>query len=155
MTISIFYFLQLFRKGSSIVPDVSRAIQEFIDGEKMTELEKKWFDSHEPNPTPTQTPQRDMILSTNDFLGVFLITEPISVLTLLIFIISITCKYWKTKRCSASNRAVEASNTEELFLRFYIEMNGSHTNEYSHIVQGKSDQATPNVSPLEVGVNPK
>ncbi|KAJ8617184.1 hypothetical protein MRB53_013370 [Persea americana] len=50
----------LFRKGSSIVPDVSRAIQEFIDGEKMTELEKKWFNSHEPNPTPTQTPQRDM-----------------------------------------------------------------------------------------------
>ncbi|RWR91361.1 glutamate receptor 2.8-like protein [Cinnamomum micranthum f. kanehirae] len=140
----------LFRKGSSIVPDVSRAIQEFIDGEKMTELEKKWFDPHEPNPTP-----RDMILCTHDFLGVFLITEPISVLTLLIFIISITCKYWTTKRSSASNRAVEASNTEELFLRFYIEMNGSHTNEHSHIVQGESDQATPNVSPLEVGVNPK
>ncbi|KAJ8617180.1 hypothetical protein MRB53_013366 [Persea americana] len=37
----------LFRRGSTIVPDISRAVQKFIEGKKMPELEKKWFAFHD------------------------------------------------------------------------------------------------------------
>ncbi|XXG58328.1 hypothetical protein AAC387_Pa04g0662 [Persea americana] len=42
-TFSTMGFAFLFQRGCTIVPDVSRTILEFIEGNKMTELEKKWF----------------------------------------------------------------------------------------------------------------
>ncbi|XXG58327.1 hypothetical protein AAC387_Pa04g0662 [Persea americana] len=41
-TFSTMGFAFLFQRGCTIVPDVSRTILEFIEGNKMTELEKKW-----------------------------------------------------------------------------------------------------------------
>lgn len=120
------------------MPDVSRAVQKFIEGEKMLELEKKWFGTNEKNPSSPQTPQRYMRLSIHGFIGVLLITEPIIVVTLLIFIIF--------------KRSVQTSNIEESPNSSVIEMNGGHINEGSDIVAGESDQATPNDDPPEVGV---
>eukprot|EP00268_Persea_americana_P029353 TRINITY_DN2838_c0_g1_i5.p1 TRINITY_DN2838_c0_g1~~TRINITY_DN2838_c0_g1_i5.p1 ORF type:complete len:521 (-),score=90.08 TRINITY_DN2838_c0_g1_i5:277-1839(-) len=137
----------LFRRGCTIVPDISRAVQKFIEGEKMLELEKKWFAFH------NQIPQRDMRLSIGGFLGILLITEPISLVALLIFIILTTCKFWKSKRSPSCNRAVEASYIEYFFKRVFIEtMNGNHADEGSHIVKGECDLATPNGIPLKVVV---
>lgn len=148
---SHFLFLQLFERGCTIVPDISRAVQKFFEGEKMPELEKKWFGFHEPNPSPPQIPQRDMRLSAYGFLGVLYITEPISGIALLIFIVVIIFKRWKTTRDSSSNKEVETSDTEESMNRFCIEMNGIHVNDGSHVVHGESDQATLNDSALETG----
>ncbi|RWR91367.1 glutamate receptor 2.8-like protein [Cinnamomum micranthum f. kanehirae] len=113
----------LFRRGCTIVPDVSRAVQKFIEGEKMLELEKKWFAFH------NQIPQRDMRLSIDGFLGILLITEPISLAALLIFIFT-TCKFWKSKRSPSCNRAVEATYIEYFFKRVFIgTTNRNHANE--------------------------
>lgn len=51
----------------------------------MSRLEKKWFGYYKPNPSTTQTPQR---MSVGDFLGLLLITIPITVLTFVGFIVS-------------------------------------------------------------------
>ncbi|KAJ8617183.1 hypothetical protein MRB53_013369 [Persea americana] len=142
----------LFQRGAAIVPDVSRAVQKFIEGEEMLELEKKWFGSNEKIPSSPQTPQRDKRLSIHGFIGVLLITEPIIVLTLLIFIIFKKCKYWKNEENPSSERLVQASYIEESSNRSVIEMNGGHINEGSDIVAGESDQATPSDDPLEVEI---
>ncbi|RWR91362.1 glutamate receptor 2.5-like protein isoform X1 [Cinnamomum micranthum f. kanehirae] len=142
----------LFQRGAAIVPDVSRAVQKFIEGEKMLELEKKWFGTNEKNPSSPQTPQRDMRLSIHGFIGVLLITEPIIVVTLLIFIIFKKCKHGKNERSPSSERSVQTSNIEESPNSSVIEMNGGHINEGSDIVAGESDQATLNDDPPEVGV---
>ncbi|KAJ8617167.1 hypothetical protein MRB53_013353 [Persea americana] len=140
----------LFKRDCAIVPNVSRAILEFLEGEKMPELEKKWFGFDEPNHFLPQIPQRNWRLSTKGLLGVLLITEPISVVALLVFIISIMFKYWKSPRNSSSNRAVEEGDTEESSNIVNIEINGSHINEDSNDGEGESDQATLNDSALEV-----
>lgn len=134
------------------MPDVSRAVQKFIEGEKMLELEKKWFGTNEKNPFSPQKPQRDMRLSIHGFIGVLLITEPINVVTLLIFIIFKKCNDWKAERSPSSERSVQTSNIEESPNSSVIEMNGGHINEGSDIVAGESDQATPNDDPPEVVV---
>lgn len=131
------------------MPNFSKALLKFIEGEKMPKLEKKWFGSHHPNPPPKQTPRR---LSIHGFLGVILITVPIAFIELLIFIVFNKFKCWKTGRSLPCNSVIEASNTEEVFNSSDIEMNGSRVNESSHIVEVGSDQTTPTDNPLEVEV---
>ncbi|RWR91371.1 glutamate receptor 2.5-like protein isoform X1 [Cinnamomum micranthum f. kanehirae] len=142
----------LFHRGCAIVPDVSRAVQKFIEGEKKPELENKWFGYNEPNPPPPQNCERNTRLSLHAFLGVFIISELIPLTIAIISFVFNKCRFWKTKCSPSSDEAVEARQIEELFNRFYAEMNGSPINQGSHIVQGESNQATPNDSPLEVTV---
>ncbi|XXG58316.1 hypothetical protein AAC387_Pa04g0656 [Persea americana] len=141
----------LFQRGCAIVHDVSRAVLNFTEGERVHELEKKWFGSQEPNPSPTQMPYRDIRLSTYDFRGVLLITESITGISLLIFIVVAIFRRWQTTRDPSSNGAIVVDNIEEYSNRFYAEMNGNPINEGNHVVVIESHQATQNDNDLVVG----
>ncbi|RWR91368.1 glutamate receptor 2.5-like protein isoform X1 [Cinnamomum micranthum f. kanehirae] len=52
-----------FHRSCTIVPDISRAVLKFTEGEKMRELEKKWFGFHELDSYPPQIPQRHEIVN--------------------------------------------------------------------------------------------
>eukprot|EP00268_Persea_americana_P002901 TRINITY_DN10879_c0_g1_i5.p1 TRINITY_DN10879_c0_g1~~TRINITY_DN10879_c0_g1_i5.p1 ORF type:complete len:755 (+),score=106.14 TRINITY_DN10879_c0_g1_i5:304-2265(+) len=145
-TFSTMGFAFLFQRGCTIVPDVSRTILEFIEGNKMTELEKKWFGSLEPNTSPPKTPQSGRRLTTYDFRGVLLITGPILCISFLIFIVVKISKYRKTKGDPLHNKAVEGSKTEESSNNC---MSRSHANENPLNREGKSDQVTPNDTDIE------
>lgn len=131
--------------------DVSTIILEFIEGNKMTELEKKWFGSLEPNTSPPKTPQSGRILTTYDFRGVLLITGPILCISFLIFIVVKISKYWKTKGNPLTNEAVEGCNNKESSNNSLsiIHTDGNPTNR-----EGESDQSTPNDTDIEAGDSP-
>lgn len=131
--------------------DVSRAVLNFTEGERVHELEKKWFGSQEPNPSPTQIPYRDMRLSTYGFRGVILITESITGFVVLIFIVVNIFRHWQTARDPSSNGAIVVDNIEEYSNRFYAEMNGNPINEGNRVVVIQRDQATQNDNDLQVG----
>ena len=126
------------------MPDVSRIILEFIEGNKITELEKKWFGSLELNTFPPKTPQSGRRLTTYDFRGVLLITGPILCISFLIFIVVKISKNRKNKR--VGNKTVEGSDTEESLSN---SLSRSHTNENPLNREGKSDQVTPNDTDIE------
>ncbi|RWR91366.1 glutamate receptor 2.5-like protein isoform X1 [Cinnamomum micranthum f. kanehirae] len=145
LTFSSSGFAYLFQRGSTIVTDVSTIILEFIEGNKMTELEKKWFGSLEPNTSPPKTPQSGRRLTTYDFRGVLLITGPILYISFLIFIVVKISKYWKTTRNPSHNEAVEGSNTEESSNN---SLSRSHTDGNPANREGESD---PNDTDIEAG----
>ncbi|OVA06414.1 Ionotropic glutamate receptor [Macleaya cordata] len=74
----------VFPRGSPLVPDVSRAILNVTEGDKMTRIEKAWFGNQEscPDPNPMVSSNR---LSLDSFWGLFLIAGLSSTLALLIF----------------------------------------------------------------------
>lgn len=136
--------LQLFQRGCTIVPDVSRGILEFLEGEKRSELEKKLFGTLEENPSPPKTSQSFRRLSAYDVRGLLLSTVPILGAAVLIFIV----KESKRLRDLSSNRAGETINTEE---SLNGQLSGSHTNGGSPDGGGGTDQVTPNDTVIEVG----
>lgn len=148
-----FLFLQFFHRSCTIVPDISRAVLKFTEGEKMRELEKKWFGFHELDSYPPQIPQRHEIVNrwfpwrlTGQWTHLFSSTSHlhrfhcVQILGIL------------EEGAHHHNKEVESSNFEEFSNIFYIEMEVSHTKEISYIVEGECDQATPKADPLEVGV---
>ncbi|GKV03080.1 hypothetical protein SLEP1_g15448 [Rubroshorea leprosula] len=73
----------VFPKGSRLVSDVSRAILTIMEGEKMKEIENKWF------PKQTNCPNSSTSISSNSlslgsFWGLFLIAGVAAVLALII-----------------------------------------------------------------------
>eukprot|EP00268_Persea_americana_P002905 TRINITY_DN10879_c1_g3_i3.p1 TRINITY_DN10879_c1_g3~~TRINITY_DN10879_c1_g3_i3.p1 ORF type:complete len:150 (-),score=18.30 TRINITY_DN10879_c1_g3_i3:160-609(-) len=96
-------------------------------------------------------PYRDIRLSTYDFRGVLLITESITGISLLIFIVVAIFRRWQTTRDPSSNGAIVVDNIEEYSNRFYAEMNGNPINEGNHVVVIESHQATQNDNDLVVG----
>ncbi|WCJ30467.1 glutamate receptor 2.2 [Euphorbia peplus] len=75
----------VFPKGSPLVSDISRAILNVTEGDKMKEIERAWFGTEPPCPDPTTSVSTDSNLGLQSFWGLFLIAGIISVLALLIF----------------------------------------------------------------------
>ncbi|MQM10952.1 hypothetical protein Taro_043851 [Colocasia esculenta] len=76
-----------FPKGSPLVPDLSRAILNITEGDKMVEIEKRWFGDQ------SNCPSKDSDLTSGNlsmasFWGLFLITGIASVASLLVFLFS-------------------------------------------------------------------
>lgn len=136
--------LQLFQRGCTIVPDVSRGILEFLEGEKRRELEKKLFSPLEKDPSPPKTSQIFRRLSAYDVRGLLLSIVPILGVAVLIFIV----KERKRLRDLSSNREAETINTEE---SLNGQLSGSHTNGGSPDGGGGADQVTPNDTVIEAG----
>lgn len=95
---------QLFKRGSTIVRDISDGVVKFKEGEMMSRLEKKWFGSYKQNPSSTQMPQQ---LSVRDFRGIIVITIPMTLFAFFGFIIS---KCRKTNLNRADVQMTEPGN---------------------------------------------
>ncbi|XP_043710257.1 glutamate receptor 2.7-like [Telopea speciosissima] len=86
----------VFPRGSPLVSDVSRAILNVTEGDKMTQIEKMWFgDTNCPDSSTTITSGS---LTVKSFWGLFLITGTISFIAFLAFLIHFFWRYrnmWK------------------------------------------------------------
>ncbi|CAK7354064.1 unnamed protein product [Dovyalis caffra] len=75
----------VFPKGSPLVADVSRAVLNFTEGDKMKEIEDAWF-GKKSRCLDSDTSVSSNSLSLKSFWGLFLITGVASFLALMIFI---------------------------------------------------------------------
>ncbi|GLT47976.1 hypothetical protein SLA2020_216230 [Shorea laevis] len=81
----------VFSKGSPLVADVSRAILNVMESDKMKEIENKWF------PKQTNCPDSSTSVSSNSlsfgsFWGLFLIAGVAAVMALIIFVVEFLYK---------------------------------------------------------------
>ncbi|KAJ0965672.1 hypothetical protein J5N97_026810 [Dioscorea zingiberensis] len=74
----------VFPKGSTLVPDVSRAILNITQGSKMTGIEKKWI-GYENKCQDQDSPFSSRSLNFKSFAGLFLITGLTSITAALIY----------------------------------------------------------------------
>lgn len=95
--------LQVFPRGSQLVPDVSRAILNVTEGEKMAAIEKKWFGDR-TNCTPQSNSLSSSSLAFWSFGGLFLITGAVSGLALLIGLAKFIYHEWDGLRTAASEK---------------------------------------------------
>ncbi|GKV03060.1 hypothetical protein SLEP1_g15427 [Rubroshorea leprosula] len=75
----------VFPKGSPLVADVSRAISNVMKGDKMKEIEDKWFPK-QTNCPDSSTSVSSYSLSFGSFWGLFLIAGVAAVIALIIFV---------------------------------------------------------------------
>ncbi|KAL7140537.1 hypothetical protein ABFS83_09G125700 [Erythranthe nasuta] len=75
-----------FRKGSPLVPDVSREILNLKEDEKMVKISRKWFGEEEGCPGGDRTVITSERLTTDSFKGLFLIAGLSSTTALTIFL---------------------------------------------------------------------
>ncbi|KAL2548160.1 Glutamate receptor 2.7 [Forsythia ovata] len=118
-------FSFVFPIGSPLVPDVSRAILNVTEGEKMVEIERAWFGEK------TKCPDSSTSLSSNNiglesFWGLFLIAGIAAVSALIIYVIMFLHEHWNVLRCSDPNSSLR-SKVVELFRRFDNKDLSSHT----------------------------
>lgn len=78
--------LQVFPRGSSLVGDLSRAILNVTEGDKMKVIENAWFVSDTICPDSTSEMYSASTLGLNSFWGLFLIAGVASILALTIFL---------------------------------------------------------------------
>ncbi|KAG8388845.1 hypothetical protein BUALT_Bualt02G0167300 [Buddleja alternifolia] len=79
-----------FQKGSPLVPELSRAIAELREEEKILEIEKKWFKSQSSLLSQDTEPPKFNTLSVDNFFGLFLISgiaNSIAALILVVFLL--------------------------------------------------------------------
>ncbi|XP_050216011.1 glutamate receptor 2.7-like isoform X3 [Mercurialis annua] len=74
----------VFPRGSPLVPDISRAILDVTEGDKIKRIEKAWFGKQVPCPDAS-TSIASSSLSLKSFWGLFLIAGVASVFALIIF----------------------------------------------------------------------
>ncbi|CAI9772305.1 unnamed protein product [Fraxinus pennsylvanica] len=111
--------------GSPLVPDVSRAILHVTEGEKMAEIERKWFGEKTKCPNSTTSLSSNSI-GLESFWGLFLIAGIAAVSALIIYIIMFLREHWNVLRCSDSNSSIR-SKLLELFRHFDNKDLSSHT----------------------------
>ena len=116
---------QVFPKGSPLVPDISRAVLNMTEGDKMKEIENAWFGKQsrclDSSPRVTSSS-----LSLKSFSGLFLIAGVASLLALMIFMVMFVYKEKNMLRPSESRISIwrKARN----FFRIFIQRDlKSHT----------------------------
>uniref|UniRef100_A0A1D1Y6Y1 Glutamate receptor n=1 Tax=Anthurium amnicola TaxID=1678845 RepID=A0A1D1Y6Y1_9ARAE len=94
-----------FPKGSPLVNDLSRVILNMTEGNKMSEIQKKWFGDQ--NTCPEKDKDISMnILDFKRFWGLFFITGTASTTSLLIFIAAFSYKNWHVLRREMAGMSV-------------------------------------------------
>lgn len=83
----------VFPKGSSLVPDLSRAILSLTESQEMRDIERRWFGDPSSCPQQGSSPFSSGSLDFNSFYGLFLITGLTSILALLIYAVSFFYRY--------------------------------------------------------------
>jgi len=116
---------QAFPKGSPLVPDVSRAVLNITEGDKMTKIESAWF-GKQSNCPDSSTSVTSNSLSLKSFWGLFLIAGVASLLALIIFMVMFVYKERKVLR--PLNSTISIRSKVRNFFRIFIQRDlKSHT----------------------------
>eukprot|EP00257_Ricinus_communis_P003352 XP_002515378.2 glutamate receptor 2.7 [Ricinus communis] len=95
----------VFPKRSPLVPDVSRAILDVIQGDDMKKIGEAWFGKQSSCPDPSTTVSSNS-LSLRSFWGLFLIAGTASALALMIYGAMFTYEHWQIIRRSDSEARI-------------------------------------------------
>nr|TKS11192.1 glutamate receptor 2.1-like [Populus alba] len=114
-----------FPKGSPLVPDVSRAVLNMTEGDKMREIENAWFGKQSNCPDSSNSVTSNS-LSLKSFWGLFLIAGVASLLALIIFMVMFVYKERKVLR--PLNSTISIRRKLSNFFRIFIQRDlKSHT----------------------------
>ncbi|KAM7459658.1 hypothetical protein LguiA_036652 [Lonicera macranthoides] len=90
-------YTMVFPRGSPLVPDVSRAVLNVTEGEKMVEIEKAWLGQQTSCPD-TSTSLTSNSLGLESFWGLFLIAFVASISALIIYMVVFLYEHWHILR---------------------------------------------------------
>ncbi|XP_058113826.1 glutamate receptor 2.9-like isoform X2 [Magnolia sinica] len=111
----------VFQKGSAIVTDVSHAVLSFTEGNKMVDIEKRWFGDQTTCPDPLQTPATN----TNIHLfPLYIVAGAASALALFVYIIY----HVYGCRCQRGGDSKESSLSNDVGATAQVEMVQEHAN---------------------------
>nr|XP_034890042.1 glutamate receptor 2.8-like [Populus alba] len=114
-----------FPKGSPLVPDVSRAVLNMTEGDKMKEIENAWFGKQSNCPDSSNSVTSNS-LSLKSFWGLFLIAGVASLLALIIFMVMFV--YKERKMLRPLNSRISIGSKVRNFFRIFIQRDlKSHT----------------------------
>lgn len=146
----------VFPKGSSIVPDLSRAILNLTESNEMSEIERRWFGDQstcadEGNAFSSKS------LDFVNFWGLFLITGAASVLCLILYVISFLYKNRHHLDNLAANGISLTSRVQSVAILYDQKDMNSHTFRRGSAVRHRSmrgsiDQtASPSLDNINIG----
>ncbi|XP_024445286.2 glutamate receptor 2.8 isoform X1 [Populus trichocarpa] len=114
-----------FPKGSPLVPDVSRAVLNMTEGDKMKEIENAWFGKQSNCPDSSNSVTSNS-LSLKSFWGLFLIAGVASLLAIIIFMVMFV--YKERKMFRPLNSRISVRSKVRNFFRIFIQRDlKSHT----------------------------
>ncbi|KAJ4841959.1 hypothetical protein Tsubulata_047652 [Turnera subulata] len=116
----------VFPRRSPLVSDISRAILEVTEGDKMKRIEAAWFGKQSNCPDST-TSVTSTSLSLHSFWGLFLIAGIASVLALMVFVATFVYENWEALMPSNSSQHSIWSRILNLFSIFNQKDLRSHT----------------------------
>ena len=117
---SFFFAFQVFPKGSPLVADVSRAVLNVTEGDKMKEIEDAWLGT-QSSCQESSTLVSSNSLSLKSFWGLFLITGIASISSLMIFTTIFVYEHRAVLLQPSDLRATAWSRVLVLF-RIFIQM---------------------------------
>ncbi|KAF9661998.1 hypothetical protein SADUNF_Sadunf18G0007500 [Salix dunnii] len=115
----------VFPKGSSIVPDISRAILNVTEGDQMKQIEDAWFGKRGSCPDSSSSVSSN-ILSLKSFWGLFLIAGLAAFLALIIF--SVIFVYRERRDLSHSDPTASIWDRTKNFFRVFIRRDSTSLN---------------------------
>ncbi|KAL2236872.1 UNVERIFIED_CONTAM: Glutamate receptor 2.7 [Sesamum indicum] len=118
-------FAFVFPIGSPLVPDVSRAILNITEGEKMVEIEKKWFGNNAKCTNSVNLLSSES-LGLDSFWGLFMIVGITAVSALMIHVIRFLHDHWHVIVDSSPDSTI-SSKIKELLQRFDNRDLSAHT----------------------------
>jgi ionotropic glutamate receptor len=140
---------QAFPKGSPLVPDVSRAVLNMTEGDKMKEIENDWFGKRSNCPD-SSTSVTSNSLSLKSFWGLFLIAGVASLLALIIFMFMFV--YKERKMLRPLNSRISIRRKVGNFFRIFIQRDlKSHTFRKSEL-NDRNGTSLPSMGPLAYSV---
>ncbi|PRQ31836.1 putative periplasmic binding protein-like I [Rosa chinensis] len=116
----------IFPKGSPLIPDVSQAILNLTEGEKIMNIEDEWMKKENNCKDPSTEKFYSNSLGLESFWGLFLIAGVASVFALLIFATSFLHKH-KQVLMSSDSRASKWKRIRTIFKIFNEKELSSHT----------------------------
>uniref|UniRef100_A0A3N7G0I9 Glutamate receptor n=1 Tax=Populus trichocarpa TaxID=3694 RepID=A0A3N7G0I9_POPTR len=108
----------VFPKGSPLVPDISRAILNVTEGDKMKQIEGAWFGKKSTCPDSSPSISSNS-LSLKSFWGLFLIAGLAALLALIIFVVMFVYRERNVLRSSDSTASIWSRI--ENFFRIFIQ----------------------------------
>ncbi|KAJ6673847.1 IONOTROPIC GLUTAMATE RECEPTOR [Salix viminalis] len=115
----------VFPKGSSLVPDISKAILNVTEGDQMKQIEDAWFGKRGSCPESSSSVS-SKILSLNSFWGLFLIAGLAALLALIIFFVMFV--YRERRRLSHSDPTAPIWDRTKTFFRVFIQRDSTSLN---------------------------
>ncbi|KAG5225123.1 glutamate receptor [Salix suchowensis] len=113
----------VFPKGSPLVPDISTEILNMIEGDKMKEIQDKWFGKQTSCPNSGTSNS----LSIKTFWGLFLISGIAALLALIIFVVMFVHQEWRVVSRPSDSTTSIWSKIRHLFSIFNQRDLTSHT----------------------------